>query len=461
MLKGRKLNLAILALVFAEASAASQRPGGETSRSVHNHNAFSQASANMPLRQRLDFSVGNSFFRNPWVAAPASTAARDGLGPLLNTNACQNCHIKDGRGHAPASLSDNAVSLLVRLDQESRPTNSPAQANVPDPIYGGQIQDFALPGLKPEARVQIHYEPVMRKFADGSSVELRRPRLRLQQLAYGPLDPDTHMSARIAPPMIGLGLLQAIPEERLLQLADPEDSDGDGISGRVNRVWQQATQSTVIGRFGWKAGQPTLLQQNAAAFNGDMGLTSHVFVSENCTKQQRICHDTINGNDAEGTEVSRHILNQVTFYTGNLAVPTRRTPNAENVQSGERLFSEIGCHQCHAPSHRTAGDYHQAWLANQSIAPYTDLLLHDMGEELADHTREFNATGREWRTPPLWGIGLTKIVSGHEHYLHDGRARSLEEAILWHGGEALSSRKAYQQLPREQRQQLLAFVADL
>ncbi len=475
-------------LIIAAALMSLPVIADETRVKASGHNAFSRPAANMPIRQRLDFSVGNSFFRNPWVAAPSSTKARDGLGPLFNTNACQNCHIKDGRGHAPSDSADSSitsqqanVSMLVRLSVDSGQPLAPHQANHVDPHYGGQLQDFALPGLKPEGIINVDYQYQDVTLNGGETVQLRQPILGISQLAYGSLHPNIRLSARIAPPMIGLGLLEAISHERLAQLADINDENGDGISGRLNLVWDKRSQSLQPGRFGWKAGQPSLEQQNAAAFNGDMGITSSLFRQENCQVSQITCHQrAAHGhgsspkNQSAATtlynskgavkpepEVAPHLLNQVTFYTGNLAVPKRRNPQDSRVKAGEAIFAQLNCDGCHTSSHTTRADYHHPWLANQSIEPYTDLLLHDMGEGLADHSQEFLASGREWRTPPLWGIGLTQAVSGVESYLHDGRARNLQEAILWHGGEAQRSRDLYQQLAPEQRQALLVFLRDL
>ena len=475
----------LLSLFLGSASVAD-----ETRVKATGHNAFSRPAANMPIRQRLDFSVGNSFFRNPWVAAPSSTKARDGLGPLFNTNACQNCHIKDGRGHAPSAGDSNNpqhanVSMLVRLSIDSDKPLTVDQANHGDPHYGGQLQDFALPGLQPEGAIKVDYRTQSVTLNGGETIQLRQPNLEITQLAYGPLHPKIQLSARIAPPMIGLGLLEAISHERLTQLTDADDKNGDGISGRLNLVWDKRSQSLQPGRFGWKAGQPSLEQQNAAAFNGDMGITSTLFRQENCQASQVACHQRAahgNGQSTHGKaatnfspeskpkpdarpkakpEVAPHLLDRVTFYTGNLAVPKRRNPQAPQVKAGEAIFAQLNCHGCHTQTHTTRADYRQAWLADQTIEPYTDLLLHDMGEALADKSQEFLASGREWRTPPLWGIGLTKAVSGVESYLHDGRAQSLQEAILWHGGEAQLSRNQYQQLKPEQRQALLAFLRDL
>jgi CxxC motif-containing protein (DUF1111 family) len=415
-------------------------------------NAFSLPSANMPLMQRLDFNVGNSFFRNPWVIAPASTDARDGLGPLMNTNGCQNCHIKDGRGHAPHSLEDNVVSLLVRLSIPSK------KGPIPEPNYGGQLQDFAIPGVEPEGRIQIHYADKIVAFDDGEKITLRQPKLSIVDLAYGELHPQTQFSVRVAPPMIGLGLLEAIPADDLLEIADPDDKNSDGISGKANLVWDVAKETETIGRFGWKAGQPTVRQQNAGAFNGDLGITSTFFPKDHCTSTQTAC---LNAPSGGSPELSDKLLNLVTLYARNLAVPARRNINDPQVMKGETLFAEIGCADCHTPSWKTAADYELPWLANQTIYPYTDLLLHDMGEGLADNRPEAKANGREWRTPPLWGIGLTKVVSGETHFLHDGRARNITEAILWHAGEAENSQQAFVQLEKNKRDAVISFLNSL
>ncbi|MBF2949497.1 thiol oxidoreductase, partial [Pseudomonas aeruginosa] len=251
--------------------------GGTTTVLQSDRNAFSLPSANLAPSRRLDFSVGNSFFRNPWVIAPSSTTARDGLGPLFNTNACQNCHVKDGRGHPPGADAVSAVSMLVRLSIPAGPADGKTllhQGVIPEPTYGGQLQDVGIPGVAPEGKVRMDYEPMKVRFEDGTEVELRKPILRISQLGYGPMHPQTMFSARVAPPMIGLGLLEAIPEEAILANADPDDRNGDGIRGRANQVWDAARQRTALGRFGWKAGQPDIPQQNAHAFANDMGLTS-------------------------------------------------------------------------------------------------------------------------------------------------------------------------------------------
>lgn len=419
--------------------------------------AFSMPLANLSPQRRLDFSVGNSFFHSPWVMAPASTTARDGLGPLFNTNACKNCHIKDGRGHPPAPEASQAVSLLVRLSLPGIPDN-PQQAVIPEPIYGGQLQDMAIPGVAPEGRVRLDYHPLIQRFADGSEIELIRPQLRLEQLGYGPLHSDTLFSLRIAPPMIGLGLLEAIPEAALLANADPDDGNADGISGRPNYSFDRATGQMALGRFGWKAGQPSLSQQNADAFFNDMGLSSTLFPGNTCTALQQDCQQQPHGGVPE---VSDSVLAQVLFYVRTLGVPARRRVDDPQVLKGKALFQQAKCQACHVPQFTTRPDAAEPELAKQIIRPYSDLLLHDMGEGLADQRPEFQATGREWRTPPLWGIGLTQNVSGHTRFLHDGRARNLMEAILWHGGEAEASRHALLTFNTQERAALLAFLESL
>ncbi|MEE5123719.1 di-heme oxidoredictase family protein [Pseudomonas alliivorans] len=450
---------------FTHAEPGEALSGGSATVKKSDQNAFSLPSANLSPVRRLDFSVGNSFFRSPWVIAPSTTTARDGLGPLFNTNACQNCHIKDGRGHPPEAGDNNAVSMLVRLSIPDDPAFADLiQRNgvLPEPNYGGQLQDMANPGVTPEGKVRVEYDALTVKFRDGTAVKLRQPTLRITQLGYGPMHPDTHVSARIAPPMIGLGLLEAIPDEAVLANADPDDKNGDGISGRANWVWDDAQQKVVMGRFGWKAGQPNLNQQNVHAFSGDMGLTTSLRRFDDCTPAQTDCLAAPNGNGPDGEpEVSDNILRLVEFYTRNLGVPARRNVDDPQVLAGKSLFFQAGCQQCHVPSFKTRADAAEPELANQEIRPYTDLLLHDMGDGLADNRTEFQATGREWRTPPLWGLGLTAAVNGHTQMLHDGRARNAMEAILWHGGEAQAAQRQVLAFNAEQRKALLAFLNSL
>ncbi|PMJ92771.1 di-heme oxidoredictase family protein [Vibrio sp. 10N.261.55.A7] len=458
------VNFSLIALMLSSTftHAYDTKSGGNTSIKKDGPNAYSMPAANLPMLKRLDFSVGNSFFRNPWVQAPASTDARDGLGPLFNTNGCQNCHIKDGRGHPPEENDMHAVSMLVRL---SIPASTPEQKRafikdgvIPEPTYGGQLQDFAQQDQSPEGQIEITYTDVPVEFDDGTQVVLRKPNLQIVDLGYGEMHPDTQFSARIAPPMIGLGLLESIPDDTLERWVKENAERNDGVTGKTNKVWDVEKGDFSIGRFGWKAGQPTLMQQNAAAFNGDVGLTSRLFPNENCTSAQTLCDDLPNGGEPE---VSDNILDFVEFYSQHLAVPIRRNVNDPQVQLGQELFANAGCESCHRTNVKTAKLDQLPALSEQLIHPYTDLLLHDMGEGLADHRPEYLANGREWRTAPLWGIGYTEEVNGHTFFLHDGRARNLMEAVLWHGGEAENAKQNVLSLNKSERDALIAFLNSL
>ncbi|WP_305370604.1 di-heme oxidoreductase family protein [Photobacterium leiognathi] len=447
---------------YTKEQLAKIKSGGNTTTPKTGANAFSLPASNLPMSKRLDFSVGNSFFRNPWVQAPATTDARDGLGPIFNTNGCQNCHIKDGRGHPPEKDDMNSVSMLVRMSIPALTDEQKQQliksGVIPEPTYGDQLQDFALPDAKPEGKIALTYTDVPVTFADGEVITLRKPNLSITDLNYGPMADDVMLSARIAPPMIGLGLLEHIPEQTLKRFVAEQAVENKGVSGKLNQVWDVRANKTVTGRFGWKAGQPNLMQQNAAAFNGDIGLTNALFEQENCTDKQTICAELPNGGKHEASE---KVLTFVEFYSQHLAVPARRNINDPQVMKGEKLFADIGCQSCHRTQIKTAKVPERPALSEQMINPYTDLLLHDMGEGLADNRSEFLANGQEWRTPPLWGLGYTEEVNGHTNFLHDGRARSVMEAVLWHGGEAQTSRDKVLQLSKSDRQALVAFLDSL
>jgi CxxC motif-containing protein (DUF1111 family) len=441
----------LLALTLAACSGSSDllvpESGGEGTTQASNRNAFGNSARNLTNEERRVFEVGDSFFTQNWVTAPASTEARDGLGPLLNAQSCSSCHLLDGRGAADGE----EPGLLFRIGVISR------EVAESDPAYGDQIQDRAILGVEPEASIRTIYTEENGTYLDGSSYTLRRPVHRLEDLAYGGVSVDTVLSPRLAPPVFGAGLLEAIPESEIVALADPGDTDNDGVSGRPNRVLEVASGETVLGRFGWKANVPTVEQQVAAAFIGDIGITSPLFPEDNCTPSQTECATAVNGGSPE---ITQEIFDQVVFYNKTLAVPARRDLDDPAVVAGAELFEEAGCVSCHQPRHETGASEIEA-LANQVIHPFTDLLLHDMGPDLADDRPDGEASGSEWRTPPLWGIGLTEAVNGNINFLHDGRARSLEEAILWHGGEAEGSRESFTGLSGEQRAQLISFLESL
>ncbi|WP_020558536.1 di-heme oxidoredictase family protein [Thiofilum flexile] len=436
--------------------------GGATTTFDKSINAFSLPANNMSISRRDQFFIGNAFFTQPWVSAPSSTTARDGLGPLLNSNSCQGCHTKDGRGQPPQSLEDTHFTSLIRLSIP--PTTADHQlviktmGVVPEPSYGDQLQPLSIQGLKPEGKPVVNYETITGQFKDGTPYELLKPKISISQLNYGALHPNTLMSLRVAPVMVGMGLLEAIPESAILAFADPEDKNGDGISGRPNRVWDIQTQQTTLGRFGWKANQPTVKQQSAGAFHGDIGITSSLFPEQSCSTQQTDC---LAAPDGGKPEISDEILNQVTFYASTLAVPARRKVTNPQVQHGQVIFNQSACASCHIPHYVTGKKAGFPELENQSIQPFTDLLLHDMGEGLADNRPDFEASGSEWRTAPLWGISRIEKVNGHTRFLHDGRARNLMEAVLWHGGEAEAAKQAVLALNPQERAALLAFLNSL
>lgn len=429
--------------------------GGATTVFDLTRDAFARPAANLVGDRRDTFFIGNAIFNRGWVSAPASVEDFDGLGPLFNATNCSGCHFKDGRGRPPIEANEAFEQMLLRL---SVPGAAPNGGPNPEPTYGDQLQGKAIFGVKSEGFARITYVEKAGTFADGTAYSLRVPSYTIEDLNYGPLAPGLMISPRTAPALVGLGLLEAIPESAIVALADPDDRDGDGISGRVNHVWDVKKGAPGVGRFGWKANSPTLEQQNAGAFNGDMGITSAFFPNESCMPSQKLCVDAPTG----PTPQLRNSLElDVTFYTATLAVPGRRAVSDPAVRRGRKLFGEARCTSCHVPKAETGVLEGFPEVSNQTIAPYTDLLLHDMGEELGDGRPDFEASGTEWRTPPLWGVGLVHVVNKHELYLHDGRARGFAEAILWHGGEGARSRDAFKAMSKDDRDALLAFLRSL
>jgi len=431
--------------------------GGALTVFDETRDAYSRPAPN--LRSDFDiqnrFFVGNSFFNQNWVTAPSTTEGRDGLGPTFNATSCSACHFKDGRGAPPTLETEEFLGLLLRIsvpgvDAHGGPRGVPG--------YGGQLNHRSILGVPAEVRTRVTQQLQGGAYDDGTPYELAAPVYALSEPAFGAFPPDMMVSPRVAPAVFGLGLLEALPESVIVAGADPDDADGDGISGRVNRVWDPELGAETLGRFGWKANQPSLLAQNTGAFLGDMGITSTLQPDENCPAGQDACAVALHGGMPE---IDDSKIEAVTFYTRILAVPGRRHWEEQRVVDGKAHFSELGCARCHTPQWTTSATADVPELQNQHIRPYTDLLLHDLGDGLADGRPDFLATGSEWRTPPLWGIGLVQTVNRHTRFLHDGRARSLAEAILWHGGEAAASRDRFRALSSAQRGELLAFLESL
>jgi CxxC motif-containing protein (DUF1111 family) len=424
------------------------RSGGATTVYDASHNAFGRALGNMDPGRWEAMAEGKRLFMKDWSRVPGVVA-----GPLSNAARCNGCHFKDGRGRPLAELGTEAP-LLVRLSVPSRR----APAGVPEPTYGGQFNDRAIPGVPAEGALEVVYAEVPGSYPDGTPYVVRRPDVQLARLAYGKLSGRTQRSARISSPVFGLGLLEAVPEEDILALADPEDRDGDGVSGRPNRVADARTGTMRLGRFGWKANQPSVRQQVAKAFSEDLGMTSPLYPERTCTAKQARCRALA----APGApSLDDAALDGVTHYLRLLAVPARRDVADPTVLRGQALFQQVGCATCHRPSLRTGEVPDLPELSQQDIQPYTDLLLHDMGEGLADGRPDAEAHGTEWRTPPLWGLGLLQAVNRQVRMLHDGRARTFEEAILWHGGEALGAKERFTHLARADRDALVTFLKSL
>ena len=456
---------------FSKVEAFEPLPAGAaTSRKPISKRAFSNPSGNMSLEDRQNFAVGNGLFKKLWVSSPSSTLASDGLGPLFNARSCKRCHLHDGRGQPTQKDGSTSDSFFLRVSIPPQNEAQRAQLEsgeilvVPEPTYGTQVQTSAVPGLPAEGSVIIRYRDKPIKLKDGTVVTLREPNYELVNLGYGDLHADALFSARVAPQMIGLGLLEAIHPGDIAALADPDDTDNDGISGKAHWI-RDSTGKTVLGRFGFKATSPTVHVQSAEAFVGDIGISTPEIPRPrgDCTDNQQPCLAMPHGVQAQfgDAEAPPPVMSLVSFYARNLAVPKRRQPDSDTTLRGKQLFYSTGCVSCHTPKFVTRRDSTDETQSFQLVWPYTDMLLHDMGDGLADHRPVGLASGREWRTAPLWGVGLTRLVNGHNQLLHDGRARGVLEAILWHGGEAQSARDVVAAMPKSDRDAIIAFVESL
>ncbi|MDP8034504.1 di-heme oxidoredictase family protein [Pasteurella atlantica] len=399
------------------------------------------------------FTIGRSFFTIPWVAAPSATTARDGLGPLFSANTCVSCHgkrnfgyIKNEQGHINRALAFKFVNLSKTYD-----FNQTFKAQYTDPIYGGQLSINGNSGAPFEAKPQIEFETRVEQFDDGTKVTLQKPIATIYNENYGKLAPQTHISLRMAPMLAGMGLIEALTDEQIIANEDPNDRDNDGISGRVNWVYHPYTHQKMVGRFGLKAQAPTLAVQTADAAAHDMGLTNRFFPKENCMKAQTECLNAPIGRPSpEGLlDLPDLRLKGIAFYVAHLKAPKQR-PKDQFVE-GYKLFNDLGCISCHKEN----------WTTPSGIAfsPFSDFLIHDMGEGLADKRNEYTAQGVEWRTQPLWGLGIK--LRAKLGLLHDGRAKTIEQAVFWHDGEAKEVKKRFKALPKEQRQQLIEFLENL
>jgi CxxC motif-containing protein (DUF1111 family) len=457
------LTLLALASVAAAQDAGSDADNGFTVVRT-GQDAYTEPAPALSYRERETFLLGRSHFKRRWIA-PITFNGEWGLGPTFIQTRCSECHINNGRGGPPASAKEQLATMLVRL---SLPGANEHGGPKPDPNYGDQFQNNALQGqeidlryarelVPAEAELYLDWEEKTVTLADGEQIVLRKPKLRVEKLAFGALGDAVMFSLRNTQPLLGLGLLEAVSEETLLSLAAEQKKAG--INGRLNKVWDFVNGKMAAGRFGWKANQANLMAQTAAAFLGDIGVTSKFLRVNNCPPAQHACLVQDPANDPEIIDAD---MDDFETWLRGLAAPARRNLDDRQVQQGEKLFEVAGCSGCHTPVMKTA-EHYPAFpkLANRVFHAYTDLLLHDLGEELADERPDFEAGGRDWRTQPLWGLGLSKAVNGQTGLLHDARARDVTEAILWHGGEGAASRDAFSKMSKAQREALVRFVESI
>lgn len=474
------------ALIAPAVQPEENLPGGETTVSYKPFASFVLSASNINQELKAKFHAAKALANQPWVKAPSSTTARDGLGPIYNARTCLTCHVNGGKGFIPSDNKTALTSTLVRLsilpsfsdlDPSTQKNLLKTRGALPHPVYGDQIQSQSVslahqlrhsqkPGtlkhdVAPEAYIYINWDEETFIYPDQSQVSLRSPELDFQSLGYGALGDNALFSIRVAPTLHGMGLISLVSDQDILSLSNESDTNQDGISGRPNQVWNVETQRTELGRFGLKSNKPTLDMIVAGAFANDIGINNPLEPQQPCTSLQPSCSRIPNGNDEDGFELPAELLQLVVNFNHNVAPVERRNPNNKDVLNGRELFYQSGCHQCHNPSFTTPKSVEFPHLSEQVIWPYSDFLLHDMGPDLADSRPDFLATGNEWRTPPLWGIGLLSEVNGMSTLLHDGRARTIEEAILWHGGEAEKVKNRFVNLEKQDRDSLVQFVNSL
>jgi len=433
--------------------AADPKSGGAATTLDDTSLAYGNSVGALSEEQAGQFSLGHSVFSRAWVTAPATTDNLDGLGPLFNARACASCHSKDGRS-APFNSAGALLGMLLRL---SIPGTADNGGPNPDPVYGDQLRPFGILGVPGDGTPHVTYEEVPGTYGDGSPFSLQKPSYSIDGWNYGEPSEGLMLSPRTGPSVFGLGLLEAVSEEEILAHVHPPDADG--VHGVPNYVWDAEQRATVLGRFGWKANQPSTRQQTAGAFAGDIGITSALFRHGTCSPTMTACNAAVSGDDPD-FELSDQSWDAVGFYMRSLAVPARRALADQVALRGERLFETFGCAACHLTTLHT-GDADVKTLAHQTIHPYTDLLLHDMGPDLADNRPDFQANGSQWRTSPLWGLGLLHKVNQHSFMLHDARARGFAEAILWHGGEGAKARENFRLAEASERDALLEFLESL
>ena len=468
--KNRFLNITLSSVVILtaglfgvlEAATLQQSYDKKYTTNSHNKTLFTKKVSGLNDEELDNFILGKSFFRIPWVEAPSATTARDGLGPLFGANTCITCHPNNGLAKKYTKNGSPSRGYVARLSipsNHSKEHQKQLKYNgfVQEPTYGAQISLNGSKNVPFEAKPIISYEKKLIIYPDGEQITLSKPlhkhANKLYDLQYGELHPQTSITSRMAQALVGLGLLDQLSDEQILENQDIDDKNNDGISGKANIVYSPEFKDFRVGKFTWKASAPSVKHQVAAAANNDMGLTNPLFTNENCTSKQIECLNAPKGDNRRGMsefDLTQERLDAITFYVSNLKIPKSTITQKD----GEKIFKQIGCADCHKAEFTLKNGY--------KIKPFTDMLLHDMGEELSDGRAEFLATPTDWRTAPLWSIGKYHLALGEKPaLLHDGRAKSVEEAILWHGGEALASKKSFMKLDKKQRKSLLSYIDEI
>lgn len=412
--------------------------GGDLSVDIPPKFALTLPSPNTASQERFNQHLDGFVSFNHSFIVDRDSRNRLILGPRFNNSACSGCHLGDGKGEVALSKNAQFSAMIIKVALRGL-TSTGAPRDVPG--VGGQLQDKAR-SARDLYKIRLSWKSLRGYYPDGERYSLRNPLLKFKVPSLNAKRQKRVVhSLRMAPALIGMGLLEAVPNETLIALSDPDDLDGDGISGRVSYVPNRSTGLSDIGRFGFKASHPSVMQQSAAAFFNDMGMTNALFSKR-----------------GSSDEVSDEVLDETTKYLQYAGVIKARNQESPDVVAGKVLFQQVGCAKCHTMTLVT-GESSVPEVSNQTFHPFTDLLLHDMGSGLADNRPEFSASGREWRTTPLWGLGIFDQLNKEKiRYLHDGRARTVTEAILWHGGEGRKSREAFKKLSKSERAQLLDFL---
>ncbi|RYZ89830.1 MAG: hypothetical protein EOP04_05760, partial [Proteobacteria bacterium] len=400
---------------------------------------YSQSSLNIAPKDMQGFLEGRSLFHSNFTSgqhtetgidfSPERLAKQKGLaGPALDASACASCHAHNGSFSAEEKDRPTHVLKIAKADGSAHDE------------FGLQIQKSELAKA---TQLKITNETKVETFADGTKVTLTAPKYTMA---------GAQISARIPQMVYGLGLLEGVSESDIASLV-PCVVPSTGVSGKLSEAIHPKTGRKALGRFGWKAGKISLEHQISEAALLDLGVTTPLFPSESCEKT---------GKCGAGTpELAAEDVDRLLTYMRTIAVPVQRNVKDERFINGEKVFAKLNCTSCHLPTSYTDNKHPIEKLRGQTFHAYTDLLLHDMGEALSDGKAENNASSSEWRTPPLWGLGLMKIVNGQLLLLHDGRAKSYEEAILWHGGEASAMQAAFRALPKDDRDDLYFFLESI